>query len=300
MNPKSQRNRFSQTNSVLALLLFFGTLMASEVQTVRHDIPLKGEKQLDVKIEFALGRFFLKSLTDGNFVMKSQMTYRDKDLKPNVEYKTRGNRGRLHLYSQENVGEKHFKFKHERDSYKESKNSSWELGFNKNIPTSFDIEMGLGDGEMDFTDICVNDLNLECGLSDVLVEFNKRNKEEIRNINIQTGLGNVVVRGIGWSNVERFDVECGLGITTLEFNGDLIKDTKGKISVGLGSVKIEMPDKIGVEVRAERSFLSSINLRGFDRVDDDIYRSGNWKSAKKRVYIIIEVGLGSVDFDWIE
>jgi len=80
MNPKSQRNRFSQTNSVLALLLFFGTLMASEVQTVRHDIPLKGEKQLDVKIEFALGRFFLKSLTDGNFVMKSQMTYRDKIL----------------------------------------------------------------------------------------------------------------------------------------------------------------------------------------------------------------------------
>jgi len=285
---------------MLPILLLFGTLVAADAQTVRHDIPLKGENQLDVEIEFGLGRLFLKSLADDNFVMKSHMTYYDKTLKPNLEYKILGNRGRLHIYTNDQGEKKLFNFKHEKDAYKDAKNSSWNLEFNKNIPTTFDIEMGLGDGEMDFTDIRVSDLSLECGLSDVLVEFNKRNKEEIRNLRIKTGIGNVVVRGLGLSNMERFDVECGLGSTTLEFNGDLARDTKGKISVGLGSVRVEMPDKIGVEIQAESSFLSSLNLHGFDRVDNDVYRSGNWKSAKKRVYIIIEVGLGSIDFDWID
>lgn len=285
---------------MLPCLLFFGTLLASDAQTVRNDIPFKGEKQLDTEIEFALGRLFLKSLPDNNFIMKSQMTYYDKDLKPILEYKVLGNRGRLHLYTHDKSKEKHFNLKHEKDSYRDSKKNTWELGFNKNIPTSFDIEMGLGDGEMDFTDIRVTDLSLECGLSDVTVEFNKRNKEEIQNLNIETGLGNVTVRGLGLSNMERFDVECGLGATTLEFNGDLLRDAKGKISVGLGSVRIKMPDNVGVEVQAESSFLSSLNLRGFDRISGDIYRSGNWKNTKKKVYIVVEVGLGSVDFDWID
>ncbi|MDD5765419.1 MAG: toast rack family protein [Candidatus Marinimicrobia bacterium] len=300
MDTKHQKNHVSPTRVVFPLLLFFGMLLASDAQTVRHDIPLKGEKQLDVEIEFGLGRLFLKSLPDNNFVMKSQMTYYDKELKPNLEYKILGSRGRLHLYTNDKGKDKHFNFRHEKDSYNDSKRSVWELGFNKNIPTAFDIEMGLGDGEMDFTDIRVTDLSLECGLSDVNVEFNKRNKEEVKNINIETGLGNVTVRGLGLLNMERFDVECGLGSTILEFNGDLLRDAKGRISVGLGSVSVEMPDNVGVEIQAENSFLSSLNLRGFDRIDNDIYRSGNWKTAKKRVYITVEVGLGSVDFDWID
>lgn len=299
-NPQKKRLQM-RTKAIILIVLLTGILYSAEMKTERHDIPYKGEVELDVNIEFGLGRFMLKSMDDGRYLLKSQMSYIIDYLKPFVEYKVLGNRGRLHLYTESYEIKGHSKdFKKYKNSYKEAKNNYWALEFNKNVPTAFDIEIGLGEGKMDFTDLMVNDLNLQCGLSDMLVEFNKDNKEQMRNLKIETGLGKVIVKGLGLSNMERFDVECGLGSTTLVFNGSLPRDVRGKISVGLGSVKIEMPDKFAVEIEAEKSFLSSLNLRGFDQVDDNLYRSGNWKTAKRKIYLIIEIGMGSVDIEWID
>jgi hypothetical protein len=100
--------------------------------------------------------------------------------------------------------------------------------------------------------------------------------------------------------MERFNVECGLGTTELVFDGSLSQDIRGKIEVGLGSVIIEVPDNVAVEVRSQSSFLSSLNLHGFDRISENLYRSGNWETANKRIYLEIEVGLGSVDINWLD
>jgi hypothetical protein len=60
------------------------------------------------------------------------------------------------------------------------------------------------------------------------------------------------------------------GSTELVFNGNLKADVRGKIEVGLGSVSIKIPDNVAVEVRSESSFLSSLNLHGFDRIGENI------------------------------
>jgi len=274
-----------------------GVAFAGEVKRERYDFPYKGEKELDVSIAFGLGNLNLQSCADPNYILRSEMIYSEEQYRPIVTYKVLGNRGRLRLETKKEAKESWKK--HKQDFHTEDKNV-WNLEFTTQVPSSYDIALGLGEGRLNFSKIPVQDLRLNCGLSDVKMQFDVSNPENLRMLNIGTGLGSVEIRGLGNANVERFDIECGLGSTEIYFEGSLKQDGFGKIRVGLGSVKIMMPDNIAVEVRAESSFLSSLDLRGFDRIGEKNYRSGNWSKAKHRIYLDIEVGLGSVEFRWLD
>ncbi|MBU0711610.1 hypothetical protein KJ762_08460 [bacterium] len=272
---------------------------AGDIVTERHELPYKGEEELSVGIEFGLGKLELRSTDNKKYIMQAEITY-SKDLyKPEVDYKTVGNRGKLRLASRQNESSG-FWGHSKKSSSSDIKKNHWRVAMTDQIPTAYDIELGLGKGILDFTNIKVNDLNLECGLSDVLVEFTKSNKERIRTLVIQSGLGNVEATGLCNANMDRFEVECGLGSTKLRFDGDLNRDIKGRITIGLGSVAVQISEDYAVQIEAESSFLSSLNFDGFREVEENIYRSKNWKNADRRIYIVVEIGLGSVDIEWIE
>jgi len=283
-----------KSGKLLIIGLLVTASLGAETKTETHNLTLKNEEELDVDVKFGLGELRLKSCTDDAYLLKAAMEYTDKIFKPVVDYKVLGKRGRLRLTT-EKIEDYN---RHHRP--KDSSRNRWALEITPKIPTEYTIDLGLGEGQLDFTDLKVRNLRLQCGLSDVRVDFKRENRESVRNLNISTGLGNVAVNGLGNANIDRFNVECGLGSTNLVFDGSMRGDARGRISVGLGSVNIDFPDNIAVEIQSEKGFLSSLNLRGFDRVGETLYRSGNWRTAKKRVYMEIEVGLGSVDINWLD
>ncbi len=285
---------------IILLIFMIAVLSAEDYFTERYDIPFKGEEELDVNISFGLGTLDLKSHDDPKYLVHSIMTYSQRIYKPIVDYKILGNRGRLKMstekYDESNKNDK----RNLKSSQVNKELNKWHLEFSQKIPIYFAVDLGLGEGRLDFTDLRVRDLKLHCGLSDVNVIFRDKNQDNMRNMVIETGLGSVNVKGLSYANMERFNVECGLGTTELVFDGSLSQDIRGKIEVGLGSVIIEVPDNVAVEVRSQSSFLSSLNLHGFDRISENLYRSGNWETANKRIYLEIEVGLGSVDINWLD
>jgi len=280
------------------LCLITAVAFAEDVVTERHEVPYKGEEELDVGIEFGLGKLELRGNDNKKYIMQAEISYSKSMNEPIIEYKSVGSRGKLRLISHQEK-DSHFWGRSSKSSSDINKNH-WRVAMTEQIPTAYDIEMGLGKGILDFSRIKVSDLNLECGLSDIVLEFSERNPERIRTLVIQTGLGNVEAIGLSNTNMDRFDVECGLGSTKLRFDGDLKHDIKGRITVGLGSVTIEVPEEYAVQIEAESSFLSSLNFAGFREVEENVYRSRNWKDADRRIYMIIEIGLGSVDIDWID
>ncbi len=290
-----------RVKALLVAVILFARLYAEDLTVEQHNISYKGEKELNVNIEFGFGRLDLMSSNSNDYILESEMSYLRKRYKPIIEYKKLGGVGKLHLYTEKFEKGSFFGLGKKDKGYSgDVEKNHWKLKFNRILPTAFDIDLGLGKGNLDFTDLRANDLSLECGMSDVTIEFGKENEEEIRSLSIESGLGSVEANGLGYANIARLDVECGLGSVNLRFDGDLQQNIKGKVTVGLGSVEISVPKNVGVEIEAERSFLSSLNLDDFDEIDKDIYRSENWKEAERKIYLAVEIGLGSVDIDWID
>jgi predicted membrane protein len=87
----------------------------------------------------------------------------------------------------------------------------------------------------------------------------------------------------------------------LDFSGDFKHRAYVNIDVGLGSMTILIPKDVGVQIKSESSFLSSVDIDedDFEEIEDDLYESDNFGQAERELVFDIEVGLGSVEIEYV-
>ena len=162
-----------------------------------------------------------------------------RDISGNIDYKKRDDLGYLSINTTEGVGKK----RHGRNvNLGEFEKNDWLMQFTDKLPISFDIELGAGKGELDFTGLIVKDFNLSTGASSVVLRFDEPNKELIENLTIETGLSKFKGYGLCNSNFERMSFEGGLGSYVLDFSGKLNRDVDVEIKVGFGAIAIWIPE----------------------------------------------------------
>ncbi len=265
----------------------------------RYDIPYKNEKRLEVDLDFAFGSLNIRPSENNDYIMRAGMNYSQKKLKPTFIYKTVNSKGKLNLGTTNTKN--YYSFKDFNRMKKDSETNIWRLEFIKNLSTIYNIEFGAGEGDLDFSGMTIESMNFELAMGDVELFFNEPNKRKMKSMDIETGLGSFEARGLGYANISDFSLECGLGSSFLVFDGDFEGVLKGEVSVGLGSVDIEIPRDIAVEIRSESSFLSSVSFEDFDKIDSGLYRSENWgTNTRAKMILEIAVGMGSANITWID
>lgn len=172
---------------------------------------------------------------------------------------------------------------------------TWNLRFGSGIPISFDIEQGVGKGEYDLSGLQVRDFTLNSGASDVVLSFNEPNPEVIENISIESGVSRFSGLHLGNANFKRFRFQGGVGSSSLDFSGGLNREVDVDLELGLGALTILVPEETGARVFYDEGWMSKIDYdRDFTKVDDTQYASENYGSARGRMNIRIEAGLGRV------
>lgn len=92
--------------------------------------------------------------------------------------------------------------------------------------------------------------------------------------------------------VEELDIDIGAASLKL-YLGNLIDTCNVNIDAGAASIEILIPENTGCEVYAD-IVLSSRKLDDFKKVKDDIYRTENFESSAKKIFMNIDTGVSSV------
>ncbi|MFP4548733.1 MAG: toast rack family protein [Fidelibacterota bacterium] len=264
----------------------------------RYDIPFKGEKKLIVDLDFAFGSLNIRPSDNNEYIMRAGMSYFRDALKPSIVYEISGSKGQLELGTKNNNHD--YSLKEFNKMKKDANENDWRLEFIKNVPTVYSIEFGAGDGNFDFSGMMIENMDFELAMGDIELYFNEPNRSRMKNMNVETGLGSFEARGLGNANISNFSLECGLGSSYLVFDGDFKGSVRAEVSVGLGSVDIEIPRNVAVEIRSESSFLSSVDFDDFEQIEKGLYQSANWRTdTSGRIIIEIAVGMGSASVEWI-
>lgn len=93
--------------------------------------------------------------------------------------------------------------------------------------------------------------------------------------------------------VSKVNIKMGAASLNLKL-GDLADLTKFKLDAGASDIDILVPETVGCEITSDAA-LSSKNYQGFNKVSKNVYRTDNFESAKKRIYIDINCGVSSID-----
>ena len=263
------------------------------------DEPLdKGVRRMEVEIEFSLGEL---SIERGNpdKAVTGFINYNEEFFRPTFSFKSTGDQAYFRLRTLTHNERWGF-----RDVVKwggeEMKGPKGELYFTTEVPLDVNIDCGLASTQVDLGHLKVADFKLDNGLGKATVNFSTRNGTRLRRVCIDNGLGELVVQRISNARTDRLKIDCGLGAAEIDFSGEEYHDMDLDVNVGLGSVTIRVPEGYNVELEAEESFLSSISTDGLRKSGRNMYRSRHYDPRKPTLRINASIGLGSIDFDWID
>lgn len=240
------------------------------------------ESRLDVRVRYGAGELMIRSGDPGELyrinlrydadVFEPLTRYRHGDLEVGVEGRGRGIRMR------------------------NTKAGELLLRLSPELPLELDLDFGAVEADLDLGGLQVTSLDVETGASDTQIRFDEVNAAVCDRLEIAMGAAAFTARGLGNAGCESMQVEGGVGDLTLDFSGAWPRDINADITMALGSVKLVVPEDIGVRVDKD-TFLTDFDRDGFYKRGDDYY-SDNWDHASRRLTIDLEGAFGSVTVRW--
>ena len=91
------------------------------------------------------------------------------------------------------------------------------------------------------------------------------------------------------------NVDVGMGAASLYVKlGALSDKTRLNVEAGASDIDILVPEDVGCQVKTD-DVLSSKNIRGFIKIDSDLYRTAGFDEAGKKIFIEIDCGVSSIN-----
>lgn len=290
------KQRIPAISAAFLLTLIVPALTA---QTIQREVKRGNEKEVSVSLTSSFGSVNLaKGASDK--VVTVRYRERDKETEPGLQLDYSVDRGigdlRIELHPEhttvEKNGSKEFNVHVNGADFRPDE---WYVALTDAVPLSIDAELGAGKSDFNLSGLIVKELSISTGASKSMLSFNERNKGEIDELRIETGVSKFSASGLNNANYRSLSFDGGVGSYHLDFGGELDRTVDVTINVGLGAVTLVIPEKTGVRVKYEDSWLSNFTIDDeFVRRKKGVYESENYASAKGRMNVFIESGLGSV------
>lgn len=268
------------------VVFFSGSVITLVSQSNIESRDREDEKELKVKVEYAAGDFSVRKVQEDKLYVIQSKTG-ETSIAPKVSYYKSGSTGFLNLEMDQNTSVDMFDFGKQ----------NWSLEFSDKIPMSYNFELGACNGEFDFTGLRVKDLTLSMGASRANVYFRSPNRDQIYLMKIEAGASKMMMSGLCNANFEKMEFEGGVGSYILDFSGELKRDARANITVGLGKVTIKVSRNANVKLRTDESFFSTCNISDadFEKKQNGLYLSRNFNSEIPVLDLRVEAGLGKVN-----
>jgi hypothetical protein len=295
MSPNSRKYRIPILVAILALLIGVAATVSFGLYpgTPFKEIGRTTEKELKVVLSSSFGSLLVAKGESSKIFTADAAGANETDQKIDLIYDIRNRVGYMDLA----LGETQEEHERGKSSFRLSDLTSgkWYLRFSNALPISFDVELGVGNGDFDLSGLQVKDFTLSTGASDVSLAFDEPNTTSIDNLSIESGVSKFNGRNLGNANFKRFKFQGGVGTYTLDFSGSLKSEVDVDLNVGLGLMTIIIPPNVGAKLFYEKNWVSRLDCDSdFHSVSDNEYETDNYESASGKMNIRIDSGLGSI------
>ncbi|MCP4570064.1 MAG: cell wall-active antibiotics response protein [FCB group bacterium] len=278
---------------IFTLVLFLCAVAgARDMQKLSEDIPADSEvKTIHLKIDVGLATLSLKTHAGGDMLTAYSRYDADK-IKADVEYEKSGSEADIFLTSDQ------FKKKFHLDS----DDCRWKISLSRDYIWDIEFDAGFAECRMDLSGLPVERLRLDLGASECRVQFDEPNPEPMRKFSVDAGAGEVRILGIGYANCDDFSFDGGAGEFTLNFEGMIDGFRRAKIDVGVGEVKVELPEDLPVRIEANEGWLSSLNVYAddLDMSIDGLFETGDFDEAEYGLQIDLDIGIGEATVTMVD
>ncbi len=281
---KNLQKRIILFFSIVAFLMITAacTTVASPgaVQTKSETVELGSAELVQVNVDAGIGELFVEG--GASELLNADFRYNIDELEQEVTYDVDGNTGRLRVFNKDDInviptGEV---------------KSEWRLQFAEDVPLEMDMNLGLGDSDIDLSGLTVTSLEVSAGAGKLDLNVGNQTLDRLK---VEAGLGDVDVNVAG-GKIGRFDFRSGAGSTRIDLRGAWEDDLVATIEGGLGDLTVIVPRDTGVRIDVNLG-LGDVNADGF-RIDGSAYVNDAYKNGGDVTLLInVQGGAGSVTLE---
>jgi hypothetical protein len=220
-----------------------GRLRVGPTQTDTETVELGGAESAHVDIKMGVGQVNIDG--GASALLEADFTYNVKAWEPEVDYRVNDDVGRLTIQQPEAEGVLDI-IPDDDIEYR------WDLKLNDETPVDLEVELGVGDSDLDLKGLNLSDLELQIGVGEVEIDLTG-DWERSFDVNIKGGVGTTKVhlpQNVG----VRVDTQTGIGslrVHGLIRNGNIYTneayegaDVRLDIDIqgGVGEIELDLGD----------------------------------------------------------
>lgn len=270
----------------MLFLIFFviaNESMADEENGENRIIPLGEIDSLKVTVKFGAGKLDLISGEED--VFKGNFQYDKSILKPNIRYEILKKTGIL-ILSQSIKKDLRLSFPFK---------NIWNLKLPSGVPLQLYINTATYSGDIDLTNLQIENFYLTTGASQTNIVFNQPNLIDLKNINVKAGASTIKMLGLANANFDEMNFSGGVGSYTFDFSGNLTKKSKVSINVGVAKIILKIPSNMGTKIIFKKFPALKLDIKGFIKINDQTYV--NTEYGKRDAELDIEIKGGLIDVE---
>jgi hypothetical protein len=238
---------------------------------------------LVVEVAFAVGDLYVHPADNGRSY-RVAMTYREDLFEPTVRFDPDG--GRLAVKLEGNRSEL------DLDDV-DADDQELDLALPRGIPLDLDLSFGAIEAEIELGGLTLRSARVQTGASETTVSFATPTQGACDRLAFAVGAAEFEALQIGNSGCREVSLEGAVGEMHLDFTGRRWSgETRLHVKVGLGEVRISVPEEVGVRMNTSR-FLASVSQVGLVRRGSS-YESPGFDRAPARLVIEVDAALGSI------
>ena len=290
------RKNTMQISGIIFTLTFFLVPLLQAQDGYRTTLDLQGATEIVADINGGIGTLILKRGT-GNALMTLREKQDDENARRDVsvDYQVRDGIGYLTLDLGNEDGDNMNALE---CLFRGTDSRTWYVTLSERVPIRFDISLGAGKANLDLTGIHVRSLAIDAGAGSVRIRVDRPNRQSIGKVTFSAGVGSVKTRGLGNLRFSALDFDGGIGEYVLDCSGALADGAHIRTDIGVGSLKLALPEGVAAKAVTSDNPLSSTKMYRFVQHDNNVYTTTNYESSTRRVYLNLESGLGSVSVHW--
>ena len=176
--------------------------------------------------------------------------------------------------------------------------NDWSLNLGTARPYSLKVKTGVSRGRVSLGGLPMTDLRIRAGVGDCTVSFDEPNTEPMKQLRIDSGVGQTEVTGLLNANAGEIRVGGGVGQIKLGFTGKKPEnDTRVRIEAGVGGFELNIDKDVPAVIRVNG--LAGVDLRGAVRTRSrsfgkGVYETESYKGEGPTLDIRVVMGLGGL------
>jgi hypothetical protein len=170
------------------------------------------------------------------------------------------------------------------------------------LPTDVEIEMycktKAGETEIELGDLRIKDFTLRVLAGESFLAFSKPNRERMKEIKIESKIGELTVEKLGNANFEYATIDGNIGELSVDFSGDIEPeyDRDIEMSLNIGQTRLYLPQKDAIRIAVSKFlFLSDVEVPHDFFKEGKFFYSENYHDKKYKTQLSISPGLGTLD-----